>query len=451
MSIIDFLISLNNEYSGEIVGFFTWYNSMGRKVLDFFYTVFNSIFNVLLAVAVLVSALYIVMTVYVILRKKNEKKSTVNEEELPFVTVQIPTFNELAAIRCAKACMEFDYPKDKYEIIIGDDSNKVEISRKIKEFASHHSIMKVTKRESNYGYKPGNLNNMLKHSKGEFIVIFDSDFVPEQDFLKKIISPFSDDKKLAAVQARWKIINSNQNIITSLGSTILSVYHHISIPFVYGNREIVFLCGSAEAVRKDTLIKLGGWDDGNLTEDIEFSLRLLERGYKIKYLENLECDCEVPYTLKDLYRQQMRWAYGVIHSSKKHFRSITKSRHIDFKDKFCIYGLYNTGGYLLSVLLAGLFITGTLSFITHPPAPVQWGVFFKDLIRNILLTSGLLIASIAALYKAKKSGLTFKMLASSFSYGLVVTYYVNVGIFKAIAKIPMQWYMLNKKGNKISE
>src|SRR3989338_5178213 len=156
MSIIDFLISLNNEYSGEIVGFFTWYNSMGRKVLDFFYTVFNSIFNVLLAVAVLVSALYIVMTVYVILRK-------------------------------------------------------------IKEFASHHSIMKVTKRESNYGYKPGNLNNMLKHSKGEFIVIFDSDFVPEQDFLKKIISPFSDDKKLAAVQARWKIINSNQNIITSLG------------------------------------------------------------------------------------------------------------------------------------------------------------------------------------------------------------------------------------------
>jgi len=106
-------------------------------------------------------------------------------------------------------------------------------------------------------------------------------------------------------------------------------------------------------------------------------------------------------------------------------------------------------GYLISVLLAGLFITGTLSFITHAPAPIEWGRFFYELIRNIILTSGLILASIIALKKANKTQLTLPMIASSFSYGLVVTYYVNVGIFKALAKTPMEWYMLNKQGNKL--
>src|SRR3989344_1478057 len=370
--------------------------------------------------------------------------------ELPFVTVQIPTFNELAAVRCAKQCLDFDYPQDRYEILIGDDSNDSEVSGKLKEFAHDNPRVRIIKRPSNIGYKPGNLNSMLKHSKGEFLVVFDSDFVPQEDFLRKIIAPFMKDRRIAGVQARWKVINANQNLISVLGATIVSTCHHITIPFMFGRRKVAFLCGSAEAVRKSTLLELGRWEEGNLTEDIEFSLRLLERGHKIEYLENLECEGEVPYTLKDLYKQQMRWAYGVIYSWKKHFMGIARSRHLKLADKMYMGGIF-CSGYLISVLLAGLFITGTLSFITHRPAPVEWGKFFYELARNILLTSGLIFASVIALKLSKKSRLALPMIASSFSYGIVVTYYVNVGIFKAFANIPMKWYMLRKHGNRIEQ
>ncbi|MEK6827814.1 MAG: glycosyltransferase, partial [Nanoarchaeota archaeon] len=155
--------------------------------------------------------------------KKREYQTEENYDgEPPFVTVQIPTFNELAAIRCAKNCLNFDYPKNKYEIIIGDDSNKPEISEKLQEFANEHDLIKIIKRKSNEGYKPGNLNNMLKNSKGDILVIFDSDFMPPENFLTRITQPFMKDKNIAGVQARWRLINANQNMITALGAAIVS-------------------------------------------------------------------------------------------------------------------------------------------------------------------------------------------------------------------------------------
>lgn len=445
MSIIEILRHYNQKYIDFITEFFSWYNVIGRKILDFLHTVFDSLFDILLVIAIILSILYFIMTLYMMFNRKQHKNDD-SATKMPFVTVQIPTFNELVALRCAASCLNFDYPKDKYEILIGDDSNNPEISAKLQEFASQHSLVKVIKRENNKGYKPGNLNNMLNHSKGEILVIFDSDFAPQEDFLKRIVQPFMKDKKIAGVQARWKLINANQNMISALGAAIVSTCHHITIPFMYARRKITFLCGSAEAVRKKVLIELGSWENGNLTEDIEFSFRLLERGYKIEYLEDLECDSEVPYTLKDLYKQQMRWAYGVVYSWKKHFTTIAKSKYLSFVDKLYMAGIF-CSGYLISVLLAGLFITGTLSFVTHRPVPIEWGRFFYELTRNVLLTSGLIFASVIGLKKAKTSKLTLPMIASSFSYGLVVTYYVNVGIFKAIAKTPMEWYMLNKLGN----
>jgi cellulose synthase/poly-beta-1,6-N-acetylglucosamine synthase-like glycosyltransferase len=448
MGIVESIQNLNGIYVAKISEFFAWYNTIGRGVLNGIHFLFDNIFNALLIITMLVSLLYFIMAIYNLRKVKRTKEHEL--KEFPTVTVQIPTFNELVALRCAKQCLNFDYPKDRYEIIIGDDSDKPEISQKLSDFAHKHDIVKVCKRQSNIGFKPGNLNNMLRHSTGEFLVIFDSDFVPEKDFLKRIIQPFTKDKNIAGVQARWKLMNANQNLISTLGAAIVSTCHHITIPFMYRGRKITFLCGSAEAVRKSTLIELGGWESGNLTEDIEFSLRLLQNGYRIKYLYDLECDSEVPYTLKDLYRQQMRWAYGVIYSWKKHFKGIVKSDKIKAVDKLYMGGIF-CSGYLISVLLASLFLTGTLSFITHEPAPIQWGTFVFELGRNVLLTSGLIFASFVALKKAKNFKLTLPLIASSFSFGLVVTYYVNIGIFKALTKTPMEWFMLNKRGNEAVE
>ena len=424
---------------------FDAYSQIGRPVLDALHVFFQGTFNVLLAITFATSLVFLIMTIYTI--KKRASKEIVDGSYAPSVTIQIPTFNELAAIRCAQACLEFDYPKDRYEILIGDDSNDPKISAKIADFAKEHGIISIIKREKNIGYKPGNLNSMLPHSKGEFIVIFDSDFIPKPDFLKRVVQPFKDDPKVAAVQAKWAFINSKESMITVLGSSILNVYHFITLPFLKGRRNMSLLCGSAEAVRKSTLIELGSWDSGNLTEDIEYSIRLINKGYRVAYLEDLTCDSEVPHNSFDLYRQQMRWGYGVIHSFKKHFKAIYRNKGTSFDDKLCLTIVCS--GYLLALLLFALLAFGTLSIVTHAPAPIEWGKLLSETGRNILLTSGLLIANVVALKRSKSMGQLGRMVASSFSYGIIMTYHVNKGIYKALMGRPMEWFMLKKRGNEI--
>lgn len=419
-----------------------------RTILNFFHLIFNNLFNILLVLTILISFTYFAISLYVTFSKKRtEIEHKFDEKKAPFATIQIPTYNELAAIQCAKNCLNFDYPKDRYEIIIGDDSNDILISQKIDEFAKGEDLVKVTRRGDNAGYKAGNLNHMLKFSKGDILVIFDSDFAPKEDFLKRIIAPFVHDENVPAVQARWRSVNAKQNIISLLGSTIIAVCHKVILPFIHKKRQFGFLCGSAEAVRKDLLVKLGGWKTGSFTEDIEYTLRLLREGYKVIYLGDLGCDGEVPYKSKDLYKQQMRWAYGFIASFKEHGKGIIFNKKITRGDKLCTY--LNLSGYIISILIIGLFLTGFVSFITHEPEPINLVKFFSELGRNVLLTSGLVITAVIAQWKNENKRSIPKIIGSFFSYGLIVVYYVNKGICKAIFNRPMQWYMLSKNANRI--
>lgn len=440
---------------GAIIKFYTvignnvfkQYNQLARLILDFIHIIFNNLFYFFLFIAVIVSAVYLFMSFHTIFNKKKDKEKEFIAEKAPSVTIQIPTYNELAALRCAKKCLNFDYPSNKFEIIIGDDSDKDEISAEIDSFAKKHAQVKVTRRGNNFGYKAGNLNFMLKKSKGEILVLFDSDFMPEKDFLKRIVAPFQHDEAISAVQARWKFMEQNRNLVSVLGSTIMIVFHHICLPFINNKVGISFLCGSAEAVRKKDLLRLGKWKPGSLTEDIEFSLRLLKNNRKIIYLSELECAGEVPYKARDLYKQQMRWAYGVVHSFKEHFKNIFLNNKLHFKEKF--YISFFCSGYFLSFLLMMLFTTGTLSFLTHAPGPIDLVKFFSEFGRNVTLTSGIIVASTLALIKSNNIKKFFTMLVASFSIGLIVTYYVNIGILKVIFNRPMKWFMLDKEGNKI--
>jgi cellulose synthase/poly-beta-1,6-N-acetylglucosamine synthase-like glycosyltransferase len=426
--------------------FLKWYVMQGRLILDAFHYFFDKIFHVFLYTAIAFTVIYLILSLIVIFsRKKNQEKSF-NPKKAPFVTVQIPTRNELIALRCARKSLDFNYPKDKYEILIGDDSDKPEVSQKLVEFAENYENVRVIKRAKNIGFKPGNLNNMLKHSNGEILVIFDSDFAPEQDFLKRIVTPFINDKSISAVQARWNFNNFNQNLVTMLASTIVYVFHHVVLSFlnICGTAS---LCGSAEAIRKKDLIELGGWTSGSLTEDIEYTLRLYKNNKKIVYLPKLQCYSEVPFVPTDLYKQQMRWAYGVVTSYKMHLKDIILSRSLPIKNKFT--SVFAGFGYLMPVLILLMFVFGTLSFFTHSPEPINLIRFFSELGANIILTSGLIGASLFALYKEKKIKYALKTLLASFSIGIITTYYVNKGIFKSILRKPMQWYLLNKNVNSV--
>ncbi|MBD3203619.1 glycosyltransferase [Candidatus Woesearchaeota archaeon] len=431
------------EMIGDYV--YTYFTDYSRIMLDYMHNIFDLTFYILFYFTIFITFSYVVIGIYLIFKKNKYREKPVKNKDLPQVTIQIPTYNELAALNCAKRCLNFDYPKDKYEIIIGDDSSDKKISQKIDAFADKHELVKVTRRGTNKGFKPGNLIHMLKYTKGDYIVIFDSDFLPGKDFLRRIIAPFVHDKKVSAVQARWKTKNFSKNLSSVIGGTIPIFTHYLGLPFLNRINSNKFIAGSAEAIKKKDLIKLGGWRSGALTEDIEYSLKLTLAGKKIIYLEDLYCECEAPFTVRDLSKQQMRWAYGVITALKIYFKKIIFSRKLVFKDKINTFLLLS--GYIITLLFFMLSVTGFLSIITHRPEVVNWGKFISQTTLNILLTSGFLLTCSITFFLAKKVKDIPKMLFASFSVGLVVIFVVTYGILKAVFGREMTWFMLKKQGN----
>lgn len=409
----------------------------------------NMIFETILIAATFFSILFYVLAIHGVFSnsKKEEKSGQIPRKKLPFVTVQIPTYNEPVALRCAEKCLKFDYPQNKFEIIMGDDSNDEDVSRMIDEFAEKHkNKIRVVRRALNEGFKAGNLNNMLKHSNGEIIVIFDSDFIPSKDFLKRVVKPLVEDKKVAAVQSRWEFTNANQNLVSRLYSSILIVYHHLTLPLI-NKFGISFICGSAEAIRKDVLLKLGGWQNGSLTEDTEFSIRIMEMGYRTVYLQDLVTPGESPFTFKGFKRQQMRWAYGTIMAFMDHKKHILFNKNFNNKQRFMLF--FVLLGYLVSPILALLFVSGTIAFMTNVPGPIDIVEFTRAVGRNLLLTSGFIAASLVALKKNKRLKMFPQLLISSFTAGILVSFSVAVAIFKSVSGRPMDWYMIQKNGNKV--
>ncbi len=410
------------------------------------YDASNIVFNSALIIATFFSVLFYLIAIDGMFSKRRERNKESHVNEWPFVTVQIPTYNEPVAIRCAEKCMAFDYPKDRFEILIGDDSADKAVSRMIKEFADRNKeAVKVIRRQKNEGFKPGNLNNLLGYSKGEIIVIFDSDFVAPKNFLKRIVKPFIENKNVAGVQARWDFLNSNHNLVSKLASSIMMVYHHLWMPLINKNG-ISFICGSAEAVRKDAIIELGGWQNGSLTEDIEFSLRMLQSGYKITYISDLKGYGEVPYNLEGFRKQQMRWAYGNTKAFLQHAKGILSSDLFSVKQKLLIS--FVLLGYVTAPIVALLFVSGLISFITHEPGPIDLPKFFSSMGRNVFLTSGFIVAGLVALSKEGKLNLAVPIILSSFTIGVIVSFSVSSGFFKAILRKPMRWYMIKKIGNE---
>lgn len=379
-----------------------------------------------------------------IFSRKKINNFDIKVKDWPSVTIQIPTFNDLVALRCAKYCLKLDYPKDKFEIIIGDDSNNPDVSKKIDEFAKKYSNrIKVTRRGSNKGFKAGNLNHMLKYSKGEIIVIFDSDFIPEKNFLKKIISPFIIDKKVGCVQAMWGFLNEKQNYITKFATGIIMVYQRLIAP-INNSLNVSLLFGSGQAVKKDLIKKLGGWQEWSLTEDVEFSVRVIKSGYKIVYLDNLKIDGEVPYTLKDLRKQQKKWAYGNFNAFIDHWRSILFGKFSIYQKIMLTMTLL---GYVSAIFLVIFILSGFIYFWTGRPETFNISKFTLETLKSTLASSGFLFALIFVVRKERKNKILKYILISSITVGILVTLSISNGILNAIFRKRMNWYVIPKKGN----
>ncbi|MEL0455540.1 cellulose synthase family protein [Flavobacteriaceae bacterium SZ-1-7] len=282
-----------------------------------------------------------------------------NPNEVPYVTIQLPVYNEMYVMeRLLDNIAEIDYPKDKLEIQVLDDSTDetVESTREHVEKlqASGLDIKHITRKDRT-GFKAGALKEGLKIAKGEFLAIFDSDFLPKKDWLKRTV-PYFKDEKIGVVQTRWGHINRNFSLLTKIQAFALDA--HFTLEQVGRNSKGHFINfnGTAGLWRKSCIIDAGNWEGDTLTEDLDLSYRAQLKNWKFKYLEDVETPAELPVVISAARSQQFRWNKGGAENFRKMLGRVIKSHNISLKTK--IHGLLHL---LNSTMFLNVLIVGVLS------------------------------------------------------------------------------------------
>jgi len=245
------------------------------------------------------------------------------------VTIQLPLFNELYVVeRLINAVCEIDYPKDKLEIQVLDDSTDetVHIASEIVELKKKEGLDIIyIHRKNRQGFKAGALKEGLKIAKGEYIAIFDADFIPSKDFLKKTL-PYFSDEKAGMVQTRWEHLNSNYSILTR--AQALALDGHFVIEQSVRNKAGFFINfnGTGGVWRKRCIEDAGNWHSDTLTEDLDLSYRAQLNGWKFIFLKDFTSPAELPSEINALKAQQFRWTKGAIETAKKILPMLWKSK-----------------------------------------------------------------------------------------------------------------------------
>ncbi|MCP4602913.1 MAG: glycosyltransferase [Proteobacteria bacterium] len=345
-------------------------------------------------------------------KNRFEPKSHFSDGELPFVTIQLPMFNERYVVkRLIESVSKMDYPKNRFEIQVLDDStdDTTEIAQnKVNEVSARGINVSLIHRTDRTGYKAGALENGLKFAKGEFVVVFDADFNPGPNILQDTIHYFTDDK-VGMVQMRWEHINRKYSLLTRIQSLMLD--GHFIIEHGARNRSGRFFNfnGTAGIWRRSAISDAGGWEHDTLTEDMDLSYRAQLKGWRFIYLSEVVAPAEIPVEMASFKSQQHRWAKGSIQVAKKMLPTILKS-DVSFKIKLeAFFHLTNNIAYVLMIFLALLLLPNLLVRTEH-----GW--------REVLLIDLPLFM-----------GTTF----SIGTFYVVAHRQVHDGFFKALAKVPI--------------
>ncbi|HET6199688.1 MAG TPA: cellulose synthase family protein, partial [Candidatus Acidoferrales bacterium] len=240
--------------------------------------------------------------------------------EWPKVTIQLPIYNERYVIERLVDCIaQFEYPREKLDIQVLDDSTD-ETQQVARACVERHQQLGIPityiHRENREGYKAGALHEGLKSAKGEFIAIFDADFLPPADFLACTV-PYFADPKLGMVQTRWSYINRNYSALTEAEAILLDGHFVIEHGARYRRGSFFNFNGTGGVWRRTAIEDAGGWQHDTLTEDTDLSYRAQLRGWRFLYLPDVECPSELPVEMNAFKSQQARWAKGLMQTAIK--------------------------------------------------------------------------------------------------------------------------------------
>ena len=295
--------------------------------------VFVNIIVVLYSLAllfVLIHSLFDAHLIYHYLHSFGKKKQKIYSKDfLPFVTVQLPVYNEMYVVeRLIDAVAALDYPADKIEIQILDDStdetSKI-IAGKVALLKKQNITVHHIQRQNREGFKGGALKHGLALAKGDYIAVFDADFLPSKDFLTETI-PYFTDPEIGMVQTKWGHINKETSLLAKLQAIALD--GHFSVEQRGRNAAGYFINfnGTAGIWRKQTILDAGNWQSDTLTEDFDLSYRAQMKGWKFTYLENFITPAELPPFVSALKSQQFRWTKGGAETARKNLKTLFASK-----------------------------------------------------------------------------------------------------------------------------
>src|ERR1700737_1198617 len=284
-------------------------------------------------------------------------------ENWPRVTVQLPIFNERYVIeRLVEAVSRFDYPPELLDVQILDDSTDetCEVARAcVERHAAQGMPIVYIHRANRQGYKAGALENGLKTSKGQFVAIFDADFIPQSDFLRLTIPYFVNPEggeKIGMVQTRWTYLNTDYSLLTQVEIILLD--GHFVIEHGGRSRRGTFFNfnGTAGVWRRSAIDEAGGWQHDTLTEDTDLSYRAQLKGWKFLYLPHIECASELPVDMNGFKAQQARWAKGLMQTAKKILPKVFKANVPWHVKSEAFFHLTANISYPLMVLLSTMLL-----------------------------------------------------------------------------------------------
>jgi cellulose synthase/poly-beta-1,6-N-acetylglucosamine synthase-like glycosyltransferase len=283
-----------------------------------------------------------------------------NPKEIPYITIQLPVYNEMYVMeRLLENIAQLEYPREKLEIQVLDDSTDESVTTtasQIKKIQESGLDIQHIRRTNRQGFKAGALKEGLEIAKGEYIAIFDADFLPEPDWLLRTV-PYFKNPEVGVVQTRWGHINRNYSTLTKIQAFALDA--HFTLEQVGRNSKGHFINfnGTAGIWRKECILDAGNWEGDTLTEDLDLSYRAQLKNWKFKYLENVKTPAELPVIISAARSQQFRWNKGGAENFQKMAKRVITSKHVSFKTKIhSLLHLLNSSMFLMIFLVAVLSI-----------------------------------------------------------------------------------------------
>jgi cellulose synthase/poly-beta-1,6-N-acetylglucosamine synthase-like glycosyltransferase len=342
-----------------------WYSRNNLSYLysldAFDWTIIILYFTILTLLAIL--GIYRLRMVYQFWRYRHIKpqpKGSFTEQELPSITVQLPLYNELYVVeRLLESVTRLDYPRHLLEIQVLDDSTdetgKIAAAA-VEMYREQGFDIHYIHRHERIGYKAGALENGLRQAKGQLIAIFDADFTPKPDCLRKMVDYFTEGQ-IGMVQMRWGHINANYSLLTRIQEILLD--GHFVVEQASRNRTGAFFNfnGTAGMWRREAIEWSGGWQHDTLTEDTDLSFRAQLMGWKFVYLVDEDVPAELPVEMNAFKAQQRRWAKGLVQVGMKLMPRIWKHPKLTLRQKCeLFFRLFGNCAAILMIVLSLLHI-----------------------------------------------------------------------------------------------